>query len=135
MTTTFETARIGDKVWSVERGWGVIRSLDGGEEYPIKVEFQNGRTPYYTLGGKRLTTQENQTLFWDEVKIVAPQKPLPNLDVDAKVLVWTDPSKKHRRHFSHFNGDRICTFDGGATSFSMLHRNSITSWPYWELAE
>lgn len=65
----------------------------------------------------------------------APQKPLPVLEVDAKVLVWADPSKKHRRHFSHFNGDRICTFDSGATSFSMLHRNSITSWPYWELVD
>lgn len=63
------------------------------------------------------------------------QKSLPDLEVDAKVLVWTDPSKKYRRHFSHFSDGHIYTFDSGATSFSKLHRNSISCWPHWELAE
>lgn len=135
MTTTFETARIGDKVWSLWSGWGEVIEIERSESYPIYVSFPNGEYESFTLDGLFSEDDIQQTLFWDEVKIVAPQKPLPDLEVDAKVLVWTDPLKKHRRHFSHFNGDRINTFDSGATSFSKLHRNSITSWPYWELAE
>lgn len=135
MTTTFEAAQVGDRVWSIERGWGVIQSLGGGETYPIIVEFQNERSLSYTLGGKRLITHDRQTIFWDEIEIEAPQKPLPNLEVDAKVLVWNDPSDKHNRHFSHFGVGCIWTFKYGCTSFTSEHISATTAWSYWELAE
>ena len=135
-TTTFETARIGDKVWGIRSGWGEIRATDNLGTYPIAVYFLNGTFEAYTASGLCDEEDVAQTLFWDEVKIDAPHKPLPKLEVDAKVLVWTDPSMKQRRHFSHFSKDgRIWTFDAGATSFTMLHRNSTTAWLYWELVE
>lgn len=136
MTTTFETAKVGDRVWSIECGWGEIFSVDEARIYPIKVEFQNGRPLTYTLGGKPMITHERQTLFWDEVKIDAPQKPMPELQVDAKVLVWKDPDYKYKRHFSNFKNGQICTFDSGRTSFTATKNMlSETTWPHWELAE
>ena len=135
-TTTFETAKVGDRVWSIEFGWGEILSLGESETYPVKVFWKNQAWESYTLEGKQLARHVCRTLFWDEVKIDAPHKPLPKLEVDAKVLVWTDPSMKQRRHFSHFSKDgRIWTFDAGATSFTKLHRNSTTAWLYWEPVE
>lgn len=136
MTTTFETARCGDRVWCITSGWGEVRSIDPTKDYSIAVYFAEvDEFKTFTMGGLYEMGNLNQSLFWGEVEVVAPSKPLPDLEVDAKVLVWTDPAKKHRRHFSHFSGGQICTFDAGATSFSMLHRNSITCWPHWELAE
>ena len=133
MTTTFETAKVGDRVWSIERGWGVIQSLDGGETYPIIVEFQNERSLSYTLGGKRLITHELQTLFWDEVEIEAPQKPLPDLAVDAKVFVWgKEYEYRLKRHFSHFENGVLHTFDSGDTSWT---GESTTGWDHWGLVE
>lgn len=135
MTTTFETAKVGDKVWSIERGWGEILSLTEGVIYPLAVGFPNENPLSFTLGGKRLLTQKYQTLFWDEVKIDAPAKPLPDLEVDTKVLVWSDPEQKYRRHFSHFSNGRIYTFGRGRTSFTALDSAPVIEWPNWELTE
>ena len=139
MTTTFETAKVGDRVWSMEYGWGEIVPTTAGETDTIKVMFIDGPSSTYTLEGRRLFTHmrprcsANQTLFWDEVVIEAPQKPLPVLEVDAKVLVWFNPDKKHKRHFSHFGNGVIWTFDAGSTSFTRLHKSSISYWPNWEV--
>jgi len=136
MTTTFETAKIGDRVWSVEYGWGVIQSVLHAYVNLIQVKFAGDFCIAFSLSGSQLPWCETQTLFWDEVVIKVPVKPLPELEIDTKVLVWNDPSEKHRRHFSHFSNDgRVHTFDAGSTSFSKLHRNSVTGWDYWELAE
>ena len=135
MTTTFETARIGDKVWCMRSGWGEIRDTHWTNRYPIYVYFPNDEFKLYTADGFYDDDDISQTLFWDEVKIVAPQKPLPELEVDTKVLVWGNNNIKHRGHFSHFSNGRIYTFDSGSTSFTKLHSNSVTGWPHWELPE
>lgn len=135
-TTTFENARIGDRVWSMRRGWGTVRKIDRDTLYPLKVTYQHVGIGSYTLDGLAHVEDITQSLFWDEVVVKAPIKPVPALDVDTKVLVWTDPSVKQRRHFSHFGKDgRIWVFDSGRTSYTKLHRDSITAWPNWELTE
>lgn len=136
MTTTFESAKVGDPVWCMRSGWGDIRDVGSTERYPISVYFPEvDEFNSYTTDGFYDENHITQSLFWDEVVIVAPEKPLPKLEVDTKVLVWTDPNKKNKRHFSHFNHGRIYTFDSGSTSFTKLHRDSVTGWPHWELAE
>lgn len=134
-TTTFETAKVGDRVWSITNGWGKVIRIDHGFDYPLIVKNDVGWCNSYTFCGYFIKAHAMQILFWDEVKIEAPQKPLPELEVDTKVLVWKNPNEKHKRHFSHFKNGTIYTFDSGATSFSKLHENSITPWSYWELAE
>ena len=136
MTTTFETAKVGDRVWSMGIGWGEILHTSHSARYPIRVQFQKGEYETYTLGGAYDAEVKIQYLFWDEIKFEAPKKPLPNLEVDAKVLVWTDPSVKQKRHFSHFDEDgRICVFESGRTSYTRIYRSNTTAWPNWELAE
>lgn len=72
MTTTFEEAQVGDKVWCAMFGWGVVIGTPGGM-YPIEVRFETG-VHVYTLGGK-YRTFASQTLFWDEIEITAPPMP------------------------------------------------------------
>ena len=133
---TFSDAKVGDRVWSLTEGWGVIINRYAPHaQYPLVVKFGGEHLRRYTLWGLLNFNDRNPTLFWDEVVIEAPTKPLPELEVDAKVLVWNDPKQKHKRHFSHFRDGVIWTFDAGHTSFTRLHKNSMTHWLYWELAE
>lgn len=133
---TFTDAKVGDRVWSLTEGWGtIIDRFSLYIYYPVAVEFDNGAYRTYTLLGRLYISDHRPTLFWNEVKFDTPEKPLPQLEVDAKVLVWNNPNQKHRRHFSHFSNGRIYTFDSGSTSFTRLHAGSITCWTHWELAE
>lgn len=136
MSITFENAKIGDKVWCMAEGWGVVDDIVEYCDFPLRVSFPNDGYEMYTLDGIYDNNHKVQTLFWDEVVIKAPTKPLPALDVDAKVLVWTDPRVKQKRHFSHFDEDgRICVFESGRTSYTRIYRSNSTAWPYWKLAE
>ena len=112
----------------------MIQSCTEGETYPIKVRVKDGHLLTYTLDGRLLITNACQTLFWDEVVIEAPEKPLPDLEVDAKVIVWDNGRDRFSRHFSHFSKDGVLhTFSHGKTSFTGA--GHTTPWDNWELAE
>lgn len=135
MTTTFETAKVGDKVWDFYQGWGVVREIGRSARYPIYVNLASGGYKRYTSGGLYDEDDISQSLFWDEVVIEAPVKPMPDLEVDTKVLVWVHPDNIHKRHFSHFENGDMYTFDDGGTSFTRPLAASVTGWPCWLLAE
>ena len=133
MTTTFENARIGDRVWCMRRGWGTVRKIDGDSLYPLKITYQHAAIGSYTLDGLAHVEDITQTLFWDEVVFKAPSEPVRDLPVDTEVLVWMHPSEKHRRYFSHFNSSRkIHCFVNGKTSWTT---KQTSDWLYWELRE
>jgi hypothetical protein len=72
-TTTFESAKAGDKVYSTFLGWGEIESVDLDNSYPIHVRFfYDNSTTGYTLEGYYYSNIPLQSLFWDEVEIKAP---------------------------------------------------------------
>ena len=81
--TTFENAKVGDRVWSVEFGWGTVKYINN--EYQslfIKVIFDENDEDYgliqYELHGLKLDHglyTNRRTLFWDEIKIVPPTRP------------------------------------------------------------
>lgn len=133
---TFSDAKVGDRVWSLTEGWGTITArLTTYSTYPLSVEFENGAYRTYTLWGLLLFTDLNPTLFWDEVKIEAP---LPQLEVDAKVIVWDQDGRKYKRHFSHFDEEgRLFAFSLGHTSFTSECSPEVwvTKWDNWELVE
>lgn len=131
---TFSDAKAGDKVWSLTHGWGVVTArLEPHTPYPLAVEFVDRSYRTYTLWGLLHFTDFNPTLFWDEVKFVTPEKPMPALQVDTKVLVWeNNPRNKFYRHFSHFENNKIHAFDGGLSSWT---GSSASAWDNWELAE
>lgn len=129
--TTFENAKVGDKVWCLYfEEWSTITDINMECKYPIQTDLN-----YYTIDG-RMRIKRGRTLFWDEVIITPPGKPLPKLEVDTKVLVWDYPDEEPTRgHFSHFekNG-QIATFSLGRTSWS-IENNPVMVWEYWELAK
>ena len=87
--TTFENAKVGDKVWdSVIGTWGYIKELKYGEEFSIIVHFYGmGKERYYTQKGVSSYGQ-NQILFWDEVKFEVPVR--PKRKVKKKVKSWAN---------------------------------------------
>lgn len=77
----------------------------------------------------------NPTLFWDEVKFSIPKKPLPNLKIDTKVIVWNDEeSVKYKAYLKSVNNDgKIVCFANGTTSFSSS--GEVSEWDNYELVE
>ena len=132
MTTTLEDAKVGNKVWDSRKGWGVVNELRYSSDYPILVDFADDYESY-TLDGYYYKDDVNPSLFWDEIVIEAPPKPLPDLPVDTKVYVWSNADGlKLKRHFSHFKNGDCYTFSGGLSSWT---GESTTSWDNWELVE
>ena len=130
MITTFEDAKVGDRVFHYKYGWSTITNIKKESDYPIIIDYDFS----FSYEGFTDKSDKNRTLFWDEVVITPPEKPLPRLDVDTKVLVWDSEKKvKLHRHFSHFekNG-KIVTFAEGRTSWSQGDK-SVVDWEYWEL--
>ena len=126
--TTFETAKVGDRVWCLLYGWHPIIDTQHNVNYPILT-----RKGSYTIDGRNYSNN-GRTLFWDEVVITPPPKPLPKLEVDTKVLVWDNEDKLVRkRYFSHFdNTNNIHVFAQGATSWT---KDLTTKYSNWKLAE
>ena len=129
--TTFEDAKVGDKVYHYRYGWSTITNIKKESDYHIIIDYDFS----FTYEGFTDKSDKNRTLFWDEVVITPPEKPLPKLEVDTKVLVWETEASKVKRHFSHFNKDGlIATFSDGRTSWS-TNDNLTIAWEYWELAK
>ena len=129
------SAKVGDKLYSMEDGWGTVIKVITGSLYPLSIQFECHRIDF-TLDGKRWTSSKNATLFWDEIKLEVPKKPLPKLEIDTKVLVWNvEGDIKMKRHFKKFNTNgKIVCFIGGETSWSSKD-GYISGWSHWELAE
>jgi hypothetical protein len=97
MSTTFEEAQVGDKIWSALYGHGVIDSINIDSNYPLAIKFtKHLNLKSYTLQGRELRSAP-QTLFWQEVKFEAPSKPQAikhvysvEPDNQNRVLFWQE---------------------------------------------
>jgi len=88
--TTFENAKVGDKVWSCVYGWGEIKTIITEMKYPISVKFKRSNyTISYNWNGIRIPT-ENCTLFWDEINMTPPER--PKRKVKKVIQGWESPS-------------------------------------------
>jgi len=68
----FNEIKIGDMVWSIEFGWGVVTSIS--PHGMLEVHFGGNKDrDFYDMEGKRYKWA-NQTLFWDEVKFEKPNQ-------------------------------------------------------------
>lgn len=130
----FDGIKVGDKVWDIRQGWGAVITLMQCHTYPIEVRFENGYDTY-TRDGYCSLEDVNPSLFWDEIKLVAPQKPVPLLEVDTKVVVWLSKNgMKIYRHFSHFDEyGFLYVFTDGRTSFTS--DGNTVRYDNWELAQ
>lgn len=134
----FTKAKVGDRVWDFQYGWGVIDDIDEqvGISFPIGIWFDNEKRMTSDFKG-RLIPKANPTLFWNEFKIPdeAFIKPAPKLEVDTLVWVWDDyKDEKLLRFFSHFNEEgNICTFRDSKDSSCGI--SDFLIWKRWELYE
>jgi hypothetical protein len=102
--------------------------------YPIALDSDKT----FTYSGQSIIGKA-QILFWDEIEIIAPKKPLPNLEIDTPVIVRNyEDGETFNRYFSHFtpNG-KIACFYRGSTSWSKpkAKHTETSEWDFWELAE
>lgn len=89
--TTFENAKVGDKVWSVRKGWGKVVDVDTSETYSVKVEFAKiWPMLSYTIDGKYSKTDMYRELFWNEVKFEIPERPKRKVMVTKWLNVYRD---------------------------------------------
>jgi len=94
----FKNAKVGDKVWCVLNGWGVIVAIEEHAVYQIEVSFDDNTTPCeeYTLEGFMLDAHNSPSLFWNEFEIPesAYAKPCP-FKVNDVVTVFGDVEIKN----------------------------------------
>ena len=97
--TTFENAKVGDKVYWLTLGmWGEVVNIIPAyrEERQLEVRFADaGRVSFYWFTRSCRSGRivgEPQTLFWDEVKIVPPPRPKRMVKKEIKARVVRDES-------------------------------------------
>jgi len=129
----FKNVKVGDRLYSVEDGYGVVEIISMCRVYPLTIRFDCCRKSF-TLTGRRYAGSKNPILFWDKIEFEIPKRQLPYLKVDTKVIVWNSGDDvKKKRHFKEFNKDGVITcFVHGTTSWTS---NTSSAWEYWEIAE
>jgi hypothetical protein len=76
-TKTFETAKLGNKVFSHTFGWGEIEWIAHQAAFPIEVRFNDsGEYKKFTFTGHLYDSVPIQSLFWNYIHIEAPTKPI-----------------------------------------------------------
>lgn len=70
----FKNAKVGDRAWSFEYGWGTITHIFYGKEYPIIFKSDTNKICNIMIDGKRDVKDINPSLFWDEIKFEIPKK-------------------------------------------------------------
>jgi hypothetical protein len=97
----FSGARVGDRVWSMNWGWGTI-ARDCTKTYStptnnyFKVDFGTEKYLQYNIEGRKAIIgvgyEPKQTLFWDEIEFEIPDPPKREVKVRCKgyVNVWFD---------------------------------------------
>jgi hypothetical protein len=130
MTLHGQPINVGDRVWDFLDGWTEVTYIVDNSLYAIHTTRRS-----YTSDGKFQNGYLATTLFWNEFEVPKIAfKPLSNLAVDTKVLVWNNGATvKERRYFSYFdNNGTICCFVDGANSWANV---TTISWSHWELYE
>lgn len=74
----FSKAKIGDKVWDIRKGWGVVRSISTANSFPIGVAFSSEMMGehHYKYDGRYQKDDAFPSLFWGAIKFEIPVKPV-----------------------------------------------------------
>ena len=119
----FSNAKVGDKVFCLLNGEGIICDINTTYDYPIRVMFNNIKEDYNYLGFL-YETHFIPALYHNKFDIQIPEEaysqPLPDIAVDTPMLVWkSENSKRFKRYFKEFDKDgKVRCFSYGQTSFT-----------------
>lgn len=70
----FKNAKVGDRVWFFEHGWGTIINIFYEKEYPIIFKSDTDKICNFRFDGRRDISDINPSLFWNEIKFEIPEK-------------------------------------------------------------
>lgn len=81
--------KVGQTVWDVRKGKGVVMRVDKGQGYPIVVDFEDTSACCYTIDGKYNRNDKHPSLYFSEPKIEAATEPPfePKLEKGSLVTV------------------------------------------------
>ena len=73
----FEGIKVGDRVWSLVYGWGVVTEVNPEDKYAqFRVKYDVGGSDYFNYDGKyAYDSKTRQVLFWSKVKLENTEKP------------------------------------------------------------
>lgn len=79
-TTDLSNAKLGDKVWTIQHGWGKITGIRFDKEYRVKINECS-----YTVDGKFYESNSFPSAFWQEPELPDEcyTKPQPEIEPGA----------------------------------------------------
>ena len=133
----FSNAKVGDKVFCLINGEGIITNIDQ-TSIPLRVEFKSGRIKWFQNNGKINIDDLIPSIYYNKFDIQIPEEaykqPLPDIAVDTPMIVWDIENRKSRGYFKCWShSGKPITFFGGQTSFSS--NGSISEWDNYEIVE
>jgi len=100
--------KVGDRVFSYSlQEWGKVIEVEPETVFILCV-FKNGndKGEYFTKDGRKLITDKAPDLFFDEVSIKPPKKPLQDKDV---IKCW-DNEQNFFRGYYFYDSKNKCVF-------------------------
>ena len=104
--------KVGDKVFSYSlQEWGEVISIDTHKTYPLEVRFyyesrSTVSVVYYTLDGRCYNESKAPDLFFKEITVEEPQRPLQDKDI----VMCYDDEDYFSRHYYFYDEKNKTTF-------------------------
>lgn len=93
MKEQFTDIKIGDRVWSINYGWGDITTVQDDFFY-VNFTEKKVSAGYYFCGRRAYNSELHQSLFWNEIAITPPPRPVREVThiIERWVNVYPDGS-------------------------------------------
>lgn len=118
--------KVGDKVFDIRYGWGIVGSINYDDLYPIKVSYMYGKTfMSYSIDGKDASKNINPILSHTEYSIHSTQSEY------SKVMEVSDDGKNWKRRvvFKEKQG-KFLAWAGIETLEEVEDMVEVTSWNF-----
>jgi hypothetical protein len=129
MAVDFTKVPIGTRV-ETPYGPGVIDSVFVDSKYPVRIRLDSGMSGAFLADGREFDSHTRPTMFLAPFQWPEQEQPLPDLAVDAPVMVRFRGGSWERRHFCRWVNGRCAAYDDGFTSWTT---KNTTTWNEWRL--
>lgn len=104
--------KVGDKVFSINCGWGKVTNIAQGKTFPILVNYDNGKQGLYTNDGRADVNDDFKLLSFTEYDLVnGGFSQVRQIPKDTLVFVRHFESQPWEiRYFSHFVIGQVAAF-------------------------
>ena len=114
--------KVGDRVFSyLLQAWGEVIRIDSIANCAVVVYFPEYGKEEFTLDGNRSPNDNAPDLFFDEVSIEPPKKPLEDKDI---VLCWNNGCNFERR-YRFYDAENNCAFTACGKRNGLLWDNMV----------